>query len=917
MQRLMLMLAAAVLALLVAGPVLAQQQRLYVTDETGNLDRGALEDAAEPLIDRGAVVAIYMVNQGGDTDFEQRLRADNLLSSDGRLRQGLIAIYVSTNPRRANMRFEDSWNEALAVNNNYQAILQSDLAPGLSAGNFTAGFVDALEAVDSAIENPPVPGGGTSFNVSTLPLVIGGFAMLFLLVGGFLFVSRRSAAQALERSRTLAEEARQAAGVAIVEAERLLQTALEKAQFDRLSYDPEDVQRLAEQQKQVEAQFTRVKQQFDEIENELNRREQPNIEHYDSTTQAYREVQQATASVHEQLEQLAAQRRELDQLADQAQEELERTKKALTGVAEALAPLQNEIPDTASVLAPIQQQLERAGQALSENRARRALAEGQAASGLVQSVSALLATYAAIRAGITQAQNDAERLAAEGYRMDTSRAALDQSQAALTEAARGLQRRGKDFPAAASAALERAQTALNAAVASGRELPNLRTANERRLTELEALGSQVAQAIIEGRKTFVLVNEFAESTWDDIRGNGSEAQASADRAHQHWLKARQRNSMDVQEFAAASEALDAASQELDYARKLIDAITQRLRDLQAARDAARTELSDAAQDIERGWAFIRQNDEDIGKEPEQKLHRAAELLAAAEQEMKKDKPDWLLLVEQAQTANRLADEALAGARSEFETMDKLRKQAERAQQVTTAEVQKIIKFVELHGEDIESKNQQATAGLQQRAQQAATLMQRAEQTEEGERRKALEQALNNYTGIGQEAAQVYQAVQADFRQLEQVRAELNSELSNARRTIEAAEQELLAYHLSSSSSEGRALRDIRQRFDKIRLPIRGERNLRRTLDLARSLQHDANDVRNDIHRHHRPTHHHRHGGGGDVGDFVAGVALGALLDAATRSGGWGGSGSWSGGEGGGEGGGGIDWGGGGGGGVDW
>jgi hypothetical protein len=253
-------------------------------------------------------------------------------------------------------------------------------------------------------------------------------------------------------------------------------------------------------------------------------------------------------------------------------------------------------------------------------------------------------------------------------------------------------------------------------------------------------------------------------------------------------------------------------------------------------------------------------------------------------------------------------------------MAKLRGKAERAHKVASSEVQKIVRFADLHNEDIQPATRNALGKLQQQVQRVDGLLRRAEETEEGERQQALEQAYATARGIEQESAQVYRAAQEDVQRLEQMRAELNKELTSARNAIAAAEQELATYGLHHGS-EAKTMRGVRRRFEQIKLPITGEANIRSKTSLAQALQQDATEVIKDIRQRHynRPRHHsgrHGHHHGGDVGDVLTGVALGMLFDAATRGGGWGGSGSWSGG-GGGDGGGGIDWGDfGGGGGID-
>jgi hypothetical protein len=570
----------------------------------------------------------------------------------------------------------------------------------------------------------------------------------------------------------------------------------------------------------------------------------------------------------------------------------------------------------------MQRQVAEAEAAFAEHDARKAITAAQAASGSVQALNALLETYGAIREGIVQGRHDAESLAAEGYRMEASQAALDGARTALTNAANILQTQGIE---AAGTAIQAARVMLEESVANGRGLVELRATNDRRLEEIKTLGEEVAAVIVAGRQTFDIVDEFAESTWSDIRGNGSEAEAAADRAHEHWLSAQQHNSMEAQEFAVAQEELAAAAEELAYARALIDAITQRLKDLEAARDAARDEIAAAAADITRGWEFVSSYDPDVGKAPEEQLRQAEELLSRAQAEMQHEKPDWLVLVRDAQAANDLADQALLGARSEVEAMEKLRTQVDRARQLAAAEVKKIVQFSGLHRQDIQPASQPAIEQIQQQVQQAYVLLQQAEQLEEERRREALQRAYASYTQLQTEAARVYAMIYADFERLEKLRGEVNQELARARDAIGDAERLLAAYrgNVPSRSGPAQRIRAARRSFDQIKLPITGEHNLESAIQLARNLQREARDAAEELRRNYRPPQDH------DSGEMIAGMLIGAALDSALRSGrrsGWGGSGSWSGGGSrggggggswGGLGGGGGSWGGGGGGGGSW
>ena len=74
------LIAAAMVLLLLATPALAQSGGLVYHDDAGKLDRSRVQSAARPLINRGATVAIYSADSGGDAAFRARLEQDGLAS---------------------------------------------------------------------------------------------------------------------------------------------------------------------------------------------------------------------------------------------------------------------------------------------------------------------------------------------------------------------------------------------------------------------------------------------------------------------------------------------------------------------------------------------------------------------------------------------------------------------------------------------------------------------------------------------------------------------------------------------------------------------------------------------------------------------------------------------------------------------
>lgn len=912
------------LLLLLASPALAQGRLIY-HDDAGRLDRARVERAAGPLLDRGAVVAVYTVASGNETDFADRLEQDGLASS-GSVNANMVAIYVSFNPRYSAIRYGDRWNAALGVNNNVEAIRTGQLNVGLAASDVTGGFVNALSAIDQAIKSPPTAGGGTNVTVESgtfTPVVLGVIFLVLLLVGGPLlyrsYKKRRTIAQAFAQARQSAEDARRQAGGVIADMGQAIKDARDKAAYDKVSYAAADVEQLRQWQSAAEAQFTKAQEQFDHIAESLAAKRVPTKEDYQSVAKSYAGVTQQVETARRQLAQAEARRVELDRISADAPGNVDRAKKALADAAEQLGALGDELTQPQAILRPLEAQVAQAERLLAERRAADAITAAQAASAAIDELSQILTTYADIREGITTGRAAAEKAAAQGYRVEAGLEAFTTAESLLGQSLRALEQNG---PAAARPLLDQADAARAQGVARGGGMPALRRANDERLQAIEEIGRQIDAAIAEGRRTFDIVDEFAESTWSDIRGNGSEAEASVARARALWERAAQRNSMETQDFLGAKEDLAAADQQIAAARGLLDSIIQRLKDLEAARDVARQEIAAAQDDMKQGWSFVHAHDPDIGKVPEDLLTRADALLQQAAQELAQTRPDWLAVVRYAQGANRLADEALTGARDEVDAMARLRDQVARAQQIATAEVQKIVQFAALHSNDIAPAQQRKLAALQADVQAAYAALQSTQQKEEHARAAALREALDRYTALRDTADRLYTEIYGAFQQLEKLRKRVAKASEQSAQAITHAEQLVRTYdNRIPANSEGRKLLAQAQAdFASIGV-IRNEKDAQRGLAAAEQSQQKAERAK-EIFREQVPASRPGAGQGHDVGDFVTGMVIGALLNSGGDSGssssdsGWGGGGG-SGGDWGGGGGSGGSWGGGGGSGGGW
>jgi len=831
-----------VLTLIFLTPVLAQG-RLVIVDPDGRLNQTDVRAAADPLLRRGAQVAVYVVDSGGEADFQRQLIADGLASSDGAVRSTLIAIYVAVNDRYSAIWFGDEWSDALAVNDNYKLIRTDKLNPGLSDGDFTRGVTSALTAIEAAIVNPPRPGGGITINTDLTPVVIGGLGLAGVAaagVGVYQLRRRQKTRQAAERRL---RDARERIGTLIVQLGQRFNSSLEKAKFDRLSYPPAAVAELEQMQEVARKAFADLKVTFDEIGEQLDREAKPSVQQVEIAATAYEQLQAKAAEVASYLDALDQRRAHYEALMRQAQEDVARAKKVLTDVSERLPQFGKELTDHAAVLRPIQSVLHRAEAALERLEAPEAIQAAQEASVIGQTLIDILDRYAAVRAAIPQGRRTAEALAAEGYRMEACHGALDEARAALDRLADTLQQ--GTIPAATTAIAE-AEAALARAQREGFDLPTIRADNERRIAALAARGPQTAKLIAAGREAFDLVDEFAESTWADIRGNGSEAEAAVARAFEHWEQARTANTMEVQGFLAARSYLDAAEQELDHAVRLITAITDRLRALEEARSIARDLLAEAERSIADGTSFVAAHNPDVSPHADALLQQAAALLAAAKAEAAKAKPDWLQLVRAAQEADRLADEALAGARDEVEQTTRLHERAQQIKQLATNEVQKLVHYVAVHDADLSPAVRQQLEQVRTMLQQAYTLFQQAEIHEDEARRQALTAAIEQYQSLAEVATTTYQQAYAEVQRLETLRAELNQVLQRVREKLNRITQLQRTSPLGGSSAVVGQITALRQRFHQIRLPINGEEALRAALREAQDIDVAATDLLNTL-----------------------------------------------------------------------
>ncbi len=894
MRTLVRFAAVLVLFLIAANSVWAQQSgRFYYADAGGRLDRAQVEAAARPLLDKGAYVAVYAVERGKGTDFLAALDNDGLRNGST-VNPNLIAIFVSFGDRYSEIRYGDKWVDSLGAANAAGSIQDGTLNPGLAGGDFTDTFVKTLSALNRTVDLRGVPTGdastpppaSTTGGVGILGWIAGLLALIGIPVGWNTLSKRRAASQALDTARKGMQDARMQAGAAIADTGQLLRNSQEKAQFDKVSYPAGDATSLAELQASAEQQFNQAQESFNTAEEAITGIKIPGVAEYQTSAATYTQIVGIVTSVREVITQAEERRAELDKQNAAAPGQIDAAKKALADVAERLGVLGSDAQPEL-ITRPIAALIGRADALFAERRAADALQAAQVASAATTELSGAIDRFSAIHEGISQARAEAEQVVAQGFRVEDGLKALNTAEGVLSQAARALEDNGAP---AALPLLEQAEAARVEGSAQAGELPALYATNTQRILALRQEHVAVTAYLDEGRRTFDIVDEFAERTWSDIRGNGSEAEAATAEAGQRLESAELGNTMETQQFHAVRQNLDTTTERLAFARKLIDTIIQRLKDLEAARVAARDEVAAAEKDIEAGWAFVRTNDADVAKGPEQTLMQAAGLLKQAQEELTQQRPDWIVIVKTALEANRLADESLINARSEVDAISKLRDQLQRAQQLAVGEIQKVQQFVAVHSADLPPDAQRRAAALQNDVQLAANAAQSVAQQQEAARVAALRDANAQYAALHQRIETIFQELYNAFQQAEDRRRRVSEALESARNAIASADREWRnGGGMISNNSQGIVLLHSAQAQIARIGEVHDEQQMQHALQEASAAKMAAGQAESIF---HQEIQHYRQQQRDSGQELVKGVIIGSLLSGGGHSSG----GSWGGGS---------------------
>ncbi len=302
------------------------------------------------------------------------------------------------------------------------------------------------------------------------------------------------------------------------------------------------------------------------------------------------------------------------------------------------------------------------------------------------------AKVAQVTSAIAAAEEMERRLQGQGYRtrhvselLAVAREALDRAQSS---------RSSKDYAAGLVAANE-AGDGVERALKALDELPHMKEKYEGAVPALEARIEQTKSAVVEGRSVFDdLSQEYAESTWTSVKGNGTEAENRINWAGDALQESQ--NAAAASDWYRAVEMVEKGNGLLTEAASFMRSIHQLQKDLLAARRDASPEISAASGDIAKAWEYIGMHDEDVRESLEDDLREAEKRNELAKRELTLSRPDYFKVCELARQANTMADRVLVQARNEHDEAERQRVKVTSTRRDASAQVSIAREYIEDH-----------------------------------------------------------------------------------------------------------------------------------------------------------------------------------------------------------------------------
>lgn len=297
--------------LLLALPVLAQSGSVRVEDPDNLLGAQAnqVREAAQQLAGEGAEVIVVAAGAAGgssagsaDEFLSRFLAQNNIAPSSSRINPNQVVFYVARDARRTSLLYGSRWKQTLDPV--FQSIQAEQMNPRFANGDVAAGLVAGIDAVRTTI-NPPTP---TFVYVLIGALTLGLIAMFVMPR----LQKRRATATAVETARERMRTARQAAGAAIADLGSIAEQSQAKAQYDRISYSQNNVDRLQSLQAKGTQLFQEAQDLFSSADDQHELKASPTASDYEAVAAQYERAQNLAQQANTAIGEAEALRAQLD-----------------------------------------------------------------------------------------------------------------------------------------------------------------------------------------------------------------------------------------------------------------------------------------------------------------------------------------------------------------------------------------------------------------------------------------------------------------------------------------------------------------------------------------------------------------------------------------------------------------------------
>lgn len=914
-----------------------------VADNTGKLDAGKVNSAAGSLRSLGVKpLAVLFQNRGSYSNSldlgHAAAKQYGLESANDIVNPYLFAIVVVLDTRESSLIYGDNLKAAFEQPSRSGSgtvadqIRSQTLGPGLAAGNYSDAFSNTFGQAAQEIKlfrNPPtptpVPTPVPPVQIDTQGIgnaILWGLGIVIVVVAlaialPVFFRTRRQRKEAETRRRVLGDQLAQARNVA---ADMITDLDFPADPQQQIQYRFLDLALASERPQQLAAITGRYEQVYQQVSNAETQFSSLNQATYNTEQElmqgiaGYQGVQKAISDARAFLDWLDQTGKQLSAQRAGAPGEADQAKKAIAAATDALARLAAAASDLypvqpARALVGASARLSQAEAALEAKPPMELQAYDAATSSrsLAEAFAASLAQLEQAYAALAAQRGKLDGLRKKGYKLSQAEPAFAQVLAGLSQAAKALE---SGNTGAFSSALTQSSSDLQKAAALVDAQVALRDSNEQLLASQQASGQEIKTYIEQGAQAFDKVDEYAESSWEDIRGNGTEAQDSADRAYALWQEAQHLNSLapdSPQDFEGARQRMDQATAELNRARELIAAILDRLQHLEESKRTAQAEIAAAAQDVAAGQGFVSKYDPDISPNPDDMLKQAATLVAQAREEAGKPKPDWIKVVALARQANDTADKALADARSQTAAMEARRLRLQTVTQQAAASASRSANYVQAHRPDLDNATVQAMTQAQGSIQQAQAMAAQTQNSglEDVALGNALEQAVAALVAAQALADNTYNQASQQVQEIDTLRRSVYKAVQDATFTINMASSYIQQYQSVVDANTHSLLQSAVRKLPKL--------NDRADAVTLRKMMADAQEAQNLANRAYQqaqqeagayaPQQTNQDNLGTDIAVNIAGAVIGGLIGSALsgggrhhHGGGLGGFGGWGGGR---------------------